>query len=250
MSSSYPVLVLVHGAWHHPSHYKLLVEACRNEGFQDIVAPRNPTSGSIEQVVGKTYLDDVQVIQEAITPFLDAGRELVLVAHSYGGVPAASSLQGNTVQERAEKGLKGGIRGLASIAAFLLPQKGLPIFQPDGTQYGPIFEVQDGYIGTTSMFREALFRGVQSDQVLPELYKQSRLSLETPVQVVARDFDIPKVYFVCEDDEVVPATQQLAMAQAAVAKVVTLPSGHSPHLDKQHSRAIAVKVSELFANGS
>lgn len=142
MSSSYPVLVLVHGAWHHPSHYKLLVEACRNEGFQDIVTPRNPTSGSIEQVVGKTYLDDVQVIQEATAPFLDAGRELVLVAHSYGGVPAASSLQGNTVQERAEKGLKGGIRGLVSIAAFLLPQKGLPIFQPDSTQYGPVFDVQ------------------------------------------------------------------------------------------------------------
>ncbi|KAH7262763.1 Alpha/beta hydrolase fold-1 [Fusarium tricinctum] len=250
MSSSYPVLVLVHGAWHHPSHYKLLVEAFSNEGFQDIVTPRNPTSGSIEQVVDKSYLDDVQVIQEAIAPFLDAGRDLVLVAHSYGGVPAASSLKGNTVQERAEKGLRGGIRGLVSIAAFLLPQKGLPLFQPDGTQYGPTFDVQDGYVGTTSMFREALFRGVKSDQVLPELNKQSRLSLETPVQVVAGDFDIPKVYFVCEDDEVVPAEQQLAMAQAAAANVVTLPSGHSPHLDKQHSQAIAVKVSELFAHGA
>ncbi|CAJ0540839.1 Ff.00g077510.m01.CDS01 [Fusarium sp. VM40] len=250
MSSSYPVLVLVHGAWHHPSHYKLLVEACRNEGFQDIVTPRNLTSGSIEQVIGKTHLDDVQVIQEAIAPFLDAGRELVLVAHSYGGVPAASSLKGNTVQERAEKGLRGGIRGLVAIAAFLLSQKGLSVFQPDGTQYGPIFDVQDGYVGTTSTFREALFRGVKSDQVLPELNKQSRLSLETPVQVVAGDFDIPKVYFVCEDDEVVPAKQQLAMAQAAGARVVTLSSGHSPHLDKQHSQAIAVKVSELFAHGA
>jgi alpha-beta hydrolase superfamily lysophospholipase len=142
MSSSYPVLVLVHGAWHHPSHYKLLVESFSNEGFQDIVTPRNPTSGSIEQVVDKSYPDDVQVIQEAIAPFLDAGRDLVLVAHSYGGVPAASSLKGNTVLERAEKGLRVGIRGLVSIAAFLLPQKGLPLFQPDGTQYGPTFDVQ------------------------------------------------------------------------------------------------------------
>ncbi|KAJ4152134.1 hypothetical protein NW765_017643 [Fusarium oxysporum] len=247
MSSPYPVVVLIHGAWHHPSHYKLLVEEFRNEGFQDIVTPRNVTSGSPEQVFGKTHHDDVQAIHEAIAPYLDAGRDLVLVAHSYGGVPAASSLEGYTIQEREAKGLKGGIKGLVSVAAFLLPRKGLPLFQPDSSQYGPIFDVQDNFVGTTPDFRQALFSGVHSDQVLPELYKQSRLSLETPVQVVAGDFTIPKIYFVCEDDQVIPAQQQFSMAQAAGTNVVTLASGHSPHLDKQHSQAIAVKVRESFA---
>ncbi|KAJ4175459.1 hypothetical protein NW755_014896, partial [Fusarium falciforme] len=201
MSPPYPVIVLVHGAWHHPSHYKLLVEAFHNEGFHDVVTPRNVTSGSPEQIVGKTHLDDVQVIREAINPYLDAGRDLILVAHSYGGLPAVSSLEGYTIQERAESGLEGGIKGLASVAAFFLPQKGLPLFQPDGSQYGEVFDVQDDYVGTTPAFQSALFDGVQSGQNLPELYKQSRLSLETPVNLVARDLAVPKVYIVCEADK-------------------------------------------------
>ncbi|KAJ4175960.1 hypothetical protein NW767_015465 [Fusarium falciforme] len=147
MSTPYPVIVLVHGAWQSPEHFKLLVQAFHGEGFHDVVTPRNVTSGMPEEIVGKTHLDDVQVIHEAITPYLDAGRDIVLVAHSYGGVPAVSSLEGFTIQERALKKLNGGIKGIVTVAAFLLPQKGLSLFQPDGSQYGQAFDVQVWYPG-------------------------------------------------------------------------------------------------------
>ncbi|KAL2680348.1 hypothetical protein Neosp_007945 [[Neocosmospora] mangrovei] len=246
MSAPYPIIVLVHGAWQQPEHYKLLVQAFHDDGFHDVVTPRNVTSGTPEKIAGKTHLDDVKVIHEAMTPYLDAGREVVLVAHSYGGVPGVSSLQGHTIQERAVKNLKGGVKGIVAVAAFVLPQKGLPLFQPDGSQYGEAFDVQNDYVATTAGFRSALFYGVQEGQDLPELSPQSRLSLETPTQVIARDFAIPKVYIVCEEDKVIPVNQQHAMAQAADARIVTIASGHSPQLDEKHSRAIAGTVKQFF----
>ncbi|KAL5867467.1 hypothetical protein ACKVWC_011357 [Pyricularia oryzae] len=36
----------------------------------------------------KTHHDDVEVVRGIVRPHLDAGQEVVLVAHSYGGLVA------------------------------------------------------------------------------------------------------------------------------------------------------------------
>ncbi|EER41255.1 conserved hypothetical protein [Histoplasma capsulatum var. duboisii H88] len=54
---------------------------------------------------------------------LGLGREVLLVAHSYGGVPSSEGLQGLSKQERQAQGLAGGVVSMLFVSAHL-PQKG------------------------------------------------------------------------------------------------------------------------------
>ena len=122
-----PVIVLVHGAWHRPLHYIELINGLRFKGFT-VVAPLNATAGWDNTIVGKTHFDDVRLIQSAMNPYLDAGKEVVLVCHSYGGIPGTAAAESNTVAERKAKGENGGIISVVYIAAFALPQPGLSLW--------------------------------------------------------------------------------------------------------------------------
>jgi pimeloyl-ACP methyl ester carboxylesterase len=121
MDTRRPLIVFVHGAWHRPSHYSKLTNGLRELGYE-VFSPANATAGDRDAVIGKTYHDDVQGILDGMTPYLDAGREAVLVCHSYGGVPASKSAEGQTVKERAARGLPGGVRAMVYIASLTLSQ--------------------------------------------------------------------------------------------------------------------------------
>ncbi len=130
MSSSgeKPVVVLAHGTWHQPIHFLPFIQRLRQAGFT-VVAPHNPTSGWQDSVAEKSTKDDVEALQDAIRPYIEAGRELVLVGHSYGSIPATDCVPGNSVQERKARGLQGGIKAMLHIAAILPLKAGITIME-------------------------------------------------------------------------------------------------------------------------
>jgi hypothetical protein len=67
--------------------------------------------------------DDAAHIASVVSPLVDAGKEIVLVAHSYGGVPVTESIKGLSLKERASNGQKGGIKSIVYFAA-LVPKLG------------------------------------------------------------------------------------------------------------------------------
>jgi alpha-beta hydrolase superfamily lysophospholipase len=122
-----PVIVLVHGAWHHPLHYRALIWALQEQGYT-VLAPLNATVGIDDAIAGKTHKDDVKRIHDYLLPVLDEGREVLMVCHSYGGVPGTASIEGHSVAERAAKGLKGGIKSVLYISALLPPSRGMSVW--------------------------------------------------------------------------------------------------------------------------
>ena len=80
-SNSKPVIVIVHGAFHPPIYYRKFIEPLRAKGYT-VLAPAMPTTGLDDSVAGTTYKDDVRRIYETLLPFLDEGREAVIVGHS------------------------------------------------------------------------------------------------------------------------------------------------------------------------
>lgn len=72
-----------------------------------------------------THLDDVAAIHEVALPLMNEGREIILVPHSYGGIPGCASIEGQTVAERTARGEKGGISSVFFIASFALERKGM-----------------------------------------------------------------------------------------------------------------------------
>jgi hypothetical protein len=92
--------------------------------------------------------DDAASIAAEIEKEADAGKDVIVVAHSYGGVPASQSVKDLVKSKREAQGKKGGVVRLAYMTA-LVPAEG-------GAAGG---ELADGSEETTSnMAPDEVFR--------------------------------------------------------------------------------------------
>ncbi len=115
-----PTIVLIPGAWHSPSHYHELILRLHKAGYatQCLRLPSvNPDPGTAEQA---DVANDIAFTREKILlPLVDeAGEDVVVVMHSYGGIPGSGAARGLSKVERRSRGLQGGVVGLVFIAAF------------------------------------------------------------------------------------------------------------------------------------
>lgn len=141
MASSKPVIVIFHGAFFAPVHYRKLIEPLRTQGYV-VIAPPLPCTGLDDSAAGRTYVDDVKRILEYLTPYLDQGREAVVFAHSQGGIAASALTEGQTVEDRKARGLKGGIKSVVYLAALAIPTKGASLLGIMGGTPPPIYRAE------------------------------------------------------------------------------------------------------------
>lgn len=79
-----PVVILVHGAWHGAWAWDGIVERLSSEGIRS-VALDLPSKGRDTAALGDLH-DDAATVRAAIAA---AGAPALVVAHSYGGLPAS-----------------------------------------------------------------------------------------------------------------------------------------------------------------
>jgi pimeloyl-ACP methyl ester carboxylesterase len=140
--SDKPVLLFVHGAWHPPKCYDAIKLALTNLNYQCII-PKLPSVGPESH--GVTWEADKTKIIETAEPFFNQGREVVLIAHSYGGIPATAATEGQGTEERAKRGLKGGFHSIIFLAAFAIPVKGWDLITTFGGAYPPWLQAGEKY---------------------------------------------------------------------------------------------------------
>jgi pimeloyl-ACP methyl ester carboxylesterase len=209
MTSNRPTLVLVPGAWHRPSTYDLL------RGELDILgyatrAVKLPTAGPDPH--GSLY-DDAAAIREAVGSL---SGPVVVVAHSYGGIPAA-------------EGTPDGVQRLIHLSAYV-PDVGESMYTLHGM---PDPESADGLFPTSADPRAQLY----SD--LPE--EDGNLAVSRLVDQLHRPFadrvtraawhTVPSSYVVTERDNSMPVELQEEMA-ARTSDVRRIATGHSPFLSR------------------
>lgn len=149
-TSNPPTFLLVPGHWHTPTHLAPLTQA--------LTARNLPTRTLQLHTVGRkplasprpTYSDDVSVIYTAVIHEILAGRDVVLVLHSYAGMPGAEAVNclvkdgvvegassgrpdsgvqmmpaANVEDGMTEKGVKrmGALVRVVFIAAYIFPAK-------------------------------------------------------------------------------------------------------------------------------
>lgn len=76
---------MVHGGWHPPVCYAPLGTCLEALGYK-YICPQLPTLGPSAK--GVTCTADIECIRKAAIELIDQGREVVVIGHSYGGVPA------------------------------------------------------------------------------------------------------------------------------------------------------------------
>lgn len=132
---AHPSLVIFPGAWHPAMCMAALVDSLQRMGFaaeaHTLRSVGNPAAG---------VADDAAHMLAVMRPLLDAGKDVVLVAHSYAGFPATSAISGLDKRSRRAKNgsqtASGGVLGIIFLAAFV-PVQGDSIYGLIGETWLP-----------------------------------------------------------------------------------------------------------------
>jgi pimeloyl-ACP methyl ester carboxylesterase len=136
-------IVLVPGSFSPSFFYTPVAEPLRAAGYTvHVLDP--PSYYTKKAGAPPTVYDDAAHISAFVRELVDAGEEVVLLAHSYGGTPASQALLGLTVRERRAKGEKGGVSRVGFITAVVPPVgKNLMEFMATGEQTESIYEADE-----------------------------------------------------------------------------------------------------------
>lgn len=114
-SNPKPTIFLVHGGWHTPAHYEPLLRILRAHNYPvatiDLPTCAHPDSAS------KTIYDDIRAITSAIAAIADAGADVIVLMHSYGGFVGSDGVWGLGKVEREKEGRRGGVVKMVYVAA-------------------------------------------------------------------------------------------------------------------------------------
>jgi pimeloyl-ACP methyl ester carboxylesterase len=124
-----PTLVLVPGLWEGPTVYDSLREILAKAAPPIPDCHPAPLRSTGTTTPGNpTMLDDIQGIREVVEPLVQAGKRVVVVAHSAGGFLGSAAVEGLEVGGKDTKGSGGGVEKMFFIAAGIAPA---------GTQHRP-----------------------------------------------------------------------------------------------------------------
>ncbi|KAH7123758.1 Alpha/beta hydrolase fold-1 [Dendryphion nanum] len=205
----------------------------QHEGYT-VYARQMPSVGN--STPDKGLHKDITAACDLVSEAIGEGNDVVVVAHSWGGVVAGSALAGLGKKERTAEGKKGGVIKTAYMAAFILPE-GVSLM--DAIQHG-VREWQD----IDQPYAPATGPGLIYNDLseAEQQYWQSQLQTQDMATFHAKTTaaswqNIPTSYLLCENDMAIPAELQERMALSvkeagAEIEVTRLESGHSPFLSK------------------
>ncbi|TYC01616.1 alpha/beta hydrolase [Micromonospora sp. WP24] len=204
-----PTLVLVPGAWHLPSTFDLLRGELDALGYASR-AVKLPTTGPDPR---GGLRDDAEAIRAAVEAI---DGPVVVVAHSYGGIPATEGIAGLS-----------NVRHLVYLAAYV-PDVNESMFTLHGM---PDPDSAEGLFPIGSDPRAQLYADVPdavAEQAISDLVEQ-RLQPWADRATRAAWHTLPSTYVLTERDASLPVELQEQMATRANA-THRIPTGHSPHL--------------------
>ena len=68
------------------------------------------------------FTGDVDMIRSTVTGLVEQSQEVIVVTHSYSGIPGGQALEGLDRKSRSEQGLAGGVTRLIYIMSFIVPE--------------------------------------------------------------------------------------------------------------------------------
>lgn len=239
-----PTVVLVHGAWHNPECLSLLRSELESAGYKT-VAPALPSSGS-ESKPFANFDPDVAVVRSVVRQAVDAGEDVLLFTHSYGGIVSSEAVKGLTKPEREEKGLTGGVSHMFYCCSFMVPVgKSLSTYfgrEPPWYRYWDDRRILEPADPEETFYNDL---GPEEQKKWAAVLKPMSSGCLTSEVTFAPWQTIPTTYLVCTKDNAVPAFLQEGMVDQARGlphfRTETMDASHSPFLSMPRETAAAVR---------
>ncbi|KAE8149500.1 alpha/beta-hydrolase [Aspergillus avenaceus] len=243
-----PTIVIIPGAWHCPKHYQHLIDRLHKNNYEATAV----TLPSVNSSPAHTSWDqDAQAIRQVILEKLDGGKNVIALAHSFGGVAMSEAVKGLGKDVRERQGLKCGVVRLIYMCAMALPkgQTHMGQIKPQtaeeeemerkrreyGEKFGGMKFTEDGaMLLDKAAIREVFYNRCQPQDVEEALGLLGSFPpgpLTVPVTYTAYK-EIPSTYIVCENDRALALSfQERMIAQSKGAfHVERCQEDHAPFL--------------------
>ncbi|KAH8756012.1 Alpha/beta hydrolase fold-1 [Diaporthe sp. PMI_573] len=229
MPTEQPTILFVPGAWHFPAGFDAVRELLKPFGYPT-EAVAHPSVGA--EPPNKTLKDDTANTRAEIEKLAEAGKKVVLVAHSYGGIVGSSAVEGLGFEQRKAVGKEGGVINFVYLTAFALPK---------GT--GPRHVLGDAVLPWMVFKGDRVFAGEPAEYFYHDMARSEQQKwiaelshTSAPVFDGKTDYEpwhhMPCTYIFCEDDKAITLDAQKKMAAFMGIELTTfsIKSSHSPFL--------------------
>lgn len=256
--SNLPTLVLVHGSWHGPICYDPIIKLLQGKHKLKCIAIALPsTTGNPDA----TFKDDIDTAREAISCETNAGRDVIVIAHSYGGMVGNSAIKGfaqpRDAVETSSSATTGHVIGLILIASGCT-LTGLAFMDPFFGHPPPSWRVNKatGFAELVVPPRGLFYHDLPKDEAeywVSQLTSQSLKALfEGGEHAYAGWMDVPVWFIGTIEDRGLPVLAQrmsVGMAREMGGNVVhrEMQTSHSPFLSKpEETVGIILEAVEAF----
>ncbi|KIW02508.1 hypothetical protein, variant [Verruconis gallopava] len=210
--ASKPAIVLSPGSFSKVSLYAHFVYQLHQAGYDRIEVVRLPSLGKRDPLPAATMEDDANEIRKVIEQVSNDGFDVLLMAHSYGGIPATESVKGVTKKERAAQGKPGGVVRILYTTA-VVPDLGGDLASVMGDGIPSSIRIDGEYMTHVDVgpLIETCFNDMPYEEALPwakRFGQHSAISFGGKLTYQGYK-DVPVSYMFCENDKcVLPRMQQ------------------------------------------
>lgn len=243
-----PILVIVPGSFAPASLYNDWVANLKDHGVRTIVISL-PSVGRQADRPAQTMTDDVNEIIQIVGGLLDDGEDVVLLTHSYGGVPGTQSLEILSNKARQAGGKKG-VSKIIYMTSVILPV-GTSNLEAFGGSLPDFVSVDGDFMsmkpGIESTFT---FSGLPDEEALQRsstMESHSLLSFKEKLRYAGYN-DVDEVHYIlCEEDKIIPPEFQAGMIElikTSSGKDVTvhkIKADHAPNVSQPEKMTELVK---------
>ena len=220
-------VVLVHGAWHRGAGFSKLKIELDALGITSTLVELSSVAEA-GKPIGDMYRD-AGIVRSIVDKL---GRDCVVLAHSYGGLPVTQGLVGAS-----------NVKGLIYLTAFVL-DKGETLYQACGNT-DPAWWVRTSDNRLTTANPTEIFYNTCTKEIASNAATQLRTqSLEAFNQAITETAwrEIDSTYIICERDNAIPVFAQEAMSQRC-SRTLRMDTDHSPFLSAPKELAEMIKRS-------
>ncbi|KAI1110151.1 Alpha/Beta hydrolase protein [Nemania sp. NC0429] len=241
--SAPPVVVLVPGAFGTPAGFEKMLPYLdglqTHPGSYPSCNPADPMSASCS--------GDISALRGTLLSLLDQQRDLIILAHSYGGVVAGGAAKGLDKVSRATHGQTSAVLGLIYVAGNITLD-GESLFEAVGGAYPPFIKEHKPSRGLALIepAMEILYNDCDPDPALENAMTPHALrAFETRASAPAWQdggFDGRRVYIRTARDNCNPPVLQDAWIEKSGVSwdVVNFETGHMPFISQPEALAAQV----------